>query len=234
MTKRSGAMIIVPLIGVCALVRCSGGGDTTPDASSDASLDTSSDVAKADASPDSSATDSGGDSSTDAGCPSSWTEAPTVPTALDIPDGGTAVLIHAAGVGTQDYTCEVVSVDGGSTYQWVFVGPEAELRDCNGNVVGHHFASDAGASAPEWMTIDNAYVIGAKYAAYTPDGGAASVPWLLVQATSTGGTGLIASTQWVHRLNTDGGVAPASVCDSNEAGTTQKVNYTADYYFYGP
>ncbi|HSQ61754.1 MAG TPA: DUF3455 domain-containing protein [Polyangiaceae bacterium] len=231
------AAVVASSVGVSLLAQaCSGGGDN-PDASSDASQDVTSnpDSSK----PDSSTTDSGGGDASggdasDAGCPSSWTAAPTVPPALAIPDGGTTVIIHAAGVGTQDYTCEQVTTDAGSSYKWVFVGPEAELRDCNANVIGHHFASDGGAAAPEWMTIDNAYIIGAKSAAYTPDGGASSVPWLLLQTTSSGGTGPITATEWVHRLDTDGGVAPTSTCDSQSSGTTQKVGYTADYYFYGP
>ena len=227
------AAVVASSVGVSLLAQaCIGGGDN-PDASSDASQDVTS-APDSSSKPDSSTTDSGGGDASDAGCPSSWTATPTVPTALAIPDGGTTVLIHAAGVGTQDYTCEQVTTDAGSSYQWVFVGPEAELRDCNATVIGHHFASDGGAGAPEWMTVDNAYIIGKKSAAYTPDGGASSVPWLLLQTTSSGGTGPITSTEWVHRLDTDGGIAPTATCDSNNAGTTQKVGYTADYYFYGP
>jgi hypothetical protein len=232
MNKRGlRAALAASSAGVLLLAQaCSGGNDTTPDASSDASGDVTSnpDSSKA----DSSTSDSGGDDASDAGCPSSWTATPAVPAALDIPDGGTTVLVHAAASGTQNYTCEQVTTDAGSAYAWIFVGPEADLHDCNANLIGHHFATDGG--APEWMTIDSAYVVGKKYAAFTPDGGASSVPWLLVQAASTGGTGAIANAEWVHRLNTDGGITPTSTCDSSNSGTTEKVGYTADYYFYGP
>ena len=231
------ATIVASSAGVLVLAQaCSDGNNTTPDASTDASQDvtnTPDSSVNDSGNTDSGNTDSGGGDASDGGCPGSWTAAPTnVPTPLIIPDGGgTVVLIHAAATGTQDYTCEQTDA---SAYSWVFVGPEADLHDCNANVIGHHFASDGGPTAPEWMTIDNSYVIGAKNVGYTPDGGASSVAWLLLHATDAGGTGTIASTHWIHRLNTDGGITPATTCDSNNAGNTEKVGYSADYYFYGP
>jgi hypothetical protein len=99
--------------------------------------------------------------------------------------------------------------------------------------VGHHFASDAGASAPEWQTLDGTYVVGHKVAAFTPDAGPPSVPWLLLQATGHGGSGTLAQTGYVQRVDTDGGVAPSAACDPSHVGTTQKVPYAADYFFYG-
>jgi hypothetical protein len=168
----------------------------------------------------------------DAACPSSWTVAPVTDPSIAVPDGGGGVLLHASAIGTQDYTCQQTA-DAGGVYAWVFTGPEAELHDCHNGLIGHHFASDGGPAAPEWMTLDNAYVIGAKKAAFTPDGGATSIPWLLIQETATGGMGPITKTQFINRLTTDGGVAPSAVCDMNSVGTSQKVAYTADYYFYG-
>jgi hypothetical protein len=213
-----------------------------PDAPSDATQGPdSSDAGQHDSAPDSpdTGTDGGTDGGDAASCPSSWLVAPTV-SALALPDGGT-VIFHAAAAGTQNYTCTGTFIDAGTdggdageTFTWTFVGPQANLNDCNATLVGHHFASEAGAAAPEWMTIDSAYVIGHKLAAYTPDGGSGSVPWLLLQATSTGGSGTLAQTTFVQRLDTDGGVAPASGCDTSTLGTMQQVPYTADYYFFGP
>ena len=168
----------------------------------------------------------------DGACPGSWTVAPVVDPSIQVPDGGGGVLLHASAIGTQDYTCQQTA-DAGGVSAWVFVGPEADLHDCHDTKIGQHFASEAGAAAPEWMTIDNAFVIGAKKAAFTPDGGASSIPWLLIQETATGGSGPITKTHWINRLTTDGGVAPTGVCDTNNVGTAQKVGYTADYYFYG-
>jgi hypothetical protein len=168
------------------------------------------------------------------GCPASWMVAPSVDPSITVPADGGAVLLHTAASGTQNYTC--TQIDAGS-FTWSFVGPEAELRDCNASLVGHHFASDAGATAPEWQTIDGTYVIGKRVAPpFVPDGGAMSVPWLLLQGTSHGGTGTLSRAGYIQRLFTDGGVAPSTACDQTVAGgaqASQKVPYVADYYFFG-
>jgi hypothetical protein len=173
---------------------------------------------------DSTAPDGGG---FDASCPASWTQAPVVASVIEVPLDGGGVLMHAAGAGTQNYACTIT--DAGTA--WTLTGPSATLSDCNGTLVGHHFASEAGANYPEWETIDGTYVIGDKIGKFTPDGGAGSVPWLLVQEVSTGGTGTLSQAAYVQRLFTDGGVAPGPGCD---AGDTLQVPYGADYYFYGP
>jgi hypothetical protein len=179
----------------------------------------------------------------DASCPSSWSVAPDTVPLIAVPDGGGGVLLHATGAGTQDYTCTGTAtdagIDGGDAglaYAWVFVGPEAVLSDCNTAPIGHHFASEAGASQPEWMTAnDNSYVIAKKVnAGYSPDGGAA-IPWLLLQALSNSDGGTLGQVTYVQRLNTTAGLSPPnSSCDDATVGTTQKVGYTADYYFFGP
>jgi hypothetical protein len=98
--------------------------------------------------------------------------------------------------------------------------------------MGQHFASDAGATAPEWQGTNGDFVIGHKVVAYAPD--KTAVPWLLLAADKSGGTGPLASTKYVQRVSTTGGVAPSAPCDANTAGITQKVPYSADYYFFGP
>jgi hypothetical protein len=244
------------VLGGCSSTSSGGNGETNGDASNDTSTTTpdsaSPEETGTDAHPDTgtpsdagtdSPTEGGGDGGSDAAdgslsCPSSWMVAPGVPAALALPDGG-VVILHAAGAGTQNYACTAFVVDGGSgeagaTGTWTLTGPTATLSDCNSVVIGHHFASEAGASAPEWMeTVDGTYVIGHKVAAFAPDGGPpGSVPWLLLQATSHGGTGTLSNTTYIQRLNTDGGAAPPS-CDPGDASTLQ-VPYSADYYFFGP
>jgi hypothetical protein len=181
------------------------------------------------------------DGGADGTCPAAWSMAPTVAPSIT-PDSGTVVL-HALGNGTQNYACIGTPIDGGAdagdagaTFAWTLVTPNATLTDCNGAIIGHHFASDAGATAPEWLEVDNSYIIGHKIAAYTPDGGSGSIPWLLLQATGHDGTdaGVLSNVTYVQRLDTDGGLAPATGCDFDSSGTTTNVGYQADYYFFGP
>jgi hypothetical protein len=116
----------------------------------------------------------------------------------------------------------------------VFVAPEANLNDCSGRLLVHHFASDGGPGFPEWQTADGTYVVGQKVSSMTPDGGAASVPWLLIKGLSHGGTGPLSRVTYIQRLNTEGGVTPRDPCQAAENfGATKKVPYEADYYFYG-
>jgi Protein of unknown function (DUF3455) len=206
--------------------------DGASDAAADSATTDGGDAGVADAAPDAPVGD--------ATCPT-----PALPSddpfTIEVGDAGdasaTTVLLHAVGAGTQDYTCEVSTLDSGPPYAWTFVGPAAALSDCNGAVLAQHFASEAGAGNPEWLANDGTYVIGQKSMAYTPDGGSGSVPWLWLTAVTTGGgdAGLLTGTQYIERLNTDGGMAPsAATCTADAGGVTEKVPYTADYYFIAP
>ena len=177
-------------------------------------------------------------------CTGAWLVAPDL-AGLVLPDGGPeagVVLMHALGTGTQDYACIGTPIDGGAdagdagaNFVWTLVTPDAVLTDCNGTNVGHHFASEAGATAPEWLSIDDSYVIGKKLVGVTPDGGSGSVPWLIIGATSHGGdSGVLSNVTYVERLDTDGGVAPATGCDFAHSDAGVNIGYTADYYFFGP
>src|SRR5271154_4037649 len=96
--------------------------------------------------------DAGGAESGDGACPGDWLDTTGLYSGV-VPEAGVAIL-HAAGAGTQNYACETGALtDGGPTYTWTFVGPEATLDDCHATLIGHHFASDAGAAAPEWQTL---------------------------------------------------------------------------------
>jgi len=64
-----------------------------------------------------------------------------------------------------------------------------------------------------------------------------AVPWLLLQTVGTqegptGGTTL-SQTTFIQRVNTRGGVAPATGCDDlPDVGHKAFVPYTADYFFF--
>jgi hypothetical protein len=166
-------------------------------------------------------------------CPAAWLEAPAVDPSIAVPAGNARLVLHASAAGSQNYTCAAAPSDGGAaSYAWSFSGPEAALSDCHGAVLGRHFASDAGPTAPEWQTPDGAYVIGHKTAAFAPGGGA--VPWLLLGVDGHGGAGPVTEARYVQRVNTSGGVAPGSPCGAGNVGAVEKVPYSADYYFYAP
>ncbi len=166
-------------------------------------------------------------------CPAAWLALPS-----DDPfkvDGGT-VILHTSAAGTQDYECKVVLADG-ARYAWTFRGPEAELSDCNGAIVGKHFASDAGPALPEWRTNDGTGVVGQKVSAYTPAGGSGSIPWLLLRVLPTvgGDAGSLTRARYIERVHTDGGNAPTvASCNSANQDVTRKIPYTAEYYFLAP
>lgn len=226
--KRARTVVVCAAsLGLLLAQACSGDDSNQADAGPDSAADATPDVSRQDGSNDA-AEDV---APSDGGCPSSWTATPTASPAL-VPDGGGVVQVHGAASGTQDYTCEATTDDAGATtYAWTFIGPEATLVDCAQNVIAHHFANDAGAA--EWQATDQSYVVAKKVAAFTPDGGAGSIPWLLLQAVSTSGTGTLGATTYVQRLATDGGAAPSATCDSQSVGVTSKTPYAADYYFYG-
>ncbi len=72
--------------------------------------------------------------------------------------------------------------------------------------VGIHFRG------PTFESFDGSNVVGALEASVpAPTPGA--VPWLLLAAVSNQGDGVLGQVDFVHRLETRGGVAPAGACD---------------------
>lgn len=94
--------------------------------------------------------------------------------------------------------------------------------------IDHSFVTPA-AGPPQWIAPDGSAVRG-TLVTRTPNG-EGNIPELVLDATQSGeGSGLLAHTTQILRLNTEGGVAPAGSC---EAGATVKVPYGADYLFLG-
>lgn len=151
---------------------------------------------------------------------------PSVPGDIKVPAGNVPFLAGHA-TGTQNYTCQPSSTG----YAWTLTGPSATLV-ADGKQIITHFAVPAG---PAWKAIDGSSVVGARVAGVAAP--TAAIPWLLLSAKSTttpsgpGGIRLMVTT-YIQRVNTTGGLAPASGCDESTAGTVAKVPYTADYYFY--
>jgi hypothetical protein len=152
---------------------------------------------------------------------------PSVPPALQVPAGNRAHLVGHA-TGTQNYACTA----GTTANVWTFTGPQATLYGDNGHQIATHFAVPGSTPpVPEWQATDGSTVVGHKLAAATVD--PTAIPWLLLSAasTSTGPDGgdRLAATTYIQRVNTTGGLAPATACT---VGDTATVPYTADYYFF--
>ncbi len=59
-----------------------------------------------------------------------------------------------------------------------------------------------------------------------------AIPWLLLSAKSVGTEGAFSKVTSIQRVNTAGGTAPQDGCSRESAGTTTRVAYSADYYFF--
>jgi Protein of unknown function (DUF3455) len=132
-----------------------------------------------------------------------------------------AMTVGARGV--QVYECRT-GKDGGG-HEWVFVAPDADLLDAHGKTIGRHGAG------PSWQAVDGSRVVGTvKARADAPASG--SIPWLLLTTKSSGPAGAFSNVSSIQRVNTVGGIAPATPCTAQVNGTPARVPYTADYRLY--
>lgn len=131
-----------------------------------------------------------------------------------------AMVVHAKG--EQIYECREKKDQAGA-YDWAFIAPQAELLDGNGKPIGKHYAG------PSWEAADGSKIVGSlKQRVDAPVSGA--IPWLLLDAKSTGKEGAFTKFTSVQRVATVGGVAPSIGCAL--AGLRAEIPYTADYYFF--
>jgi hypothetical protein len=148
---------------------------------------------------------------------------PTLPTPLcdklQVPEGN-QVAFHVYAVGVQIYRWN------GSA--WVFVAPAATLYADAGyhGKVGTHYLTPG--QGPTWESNSGSKVIGMRLAACTPD--TTAIPWLRLGAMGTQGPGVLDGATFVQRVNTVGGIAPAT--PGTAVGQEADVPYTAEYYFY--
>jgi hypothetical protein len=149
--------------------------------------------------------------------------AAAIPQKLKAPDTQTLALAVKA-TGVQIYSCSASKTDP-ARFEWVFKAPEADLFDSAGKKVGSHYAG------PTWESTDGSKVVGELKAKDDgPD--PAAIPWLLLSAKSTSGTGVFTRTLSIQRLHTVGGKAPAGGCDQANAGKEARIAYKATYAFF--
>lgn len=145
-----------------------------------------------------------------------------VPASLHVPEGQTLFLVAEAS-GVQIYQCTQKGDGGG--FEWAFKSPEATLTSPEGKPLGKHYAG------PTWEANDGSTVVGAVKER-DPGPTPSAIPWLLLTAKTTSGSGTFATTKSIQRLATVGGVTPHDPCAAANLNQMARVPYTARYYFY--
>jgi len=159
-----------------------------------------------------------------AGCATSQVGTiPAVPESLRTPPGE-GLSLETQATGAQIYECNASGAEP-ARFEWIFKAPEADLFDRAGNKIGKHYAG------PTWESNDGSKVVGeVKARDNGPD--PTAIPWLLLSAKSTSGTGVFSQTKSIQRVRTVGGRAPTEACGQAQAGKVIRVSYKATYYFY--
>jgi len=132
------------------------------------------------------------------------------------PDSGEEVGFHAYAIGVQIYRWNGAS--------WELIAPSASLfaDESYHGKVGTHYAG------PTWASNSGSTVVGRRTGDCTPD--ASAIPWLKLEARSTDGPGVFNNVKHIQRVNTTGGLKPAT--PGTTVGDERRIPYTAEYYFY--
>lgn len=139
---------------------------------------------------------------------------------IKVPDGQAPVLKLAAR-GVQVFRCEA----RGNESQWMFRVPEADLLDDAGKVVGRHGANFS------FEHTDGSRLLG-KVVSYDEAPSRSDLRWLLL-STTTFGKGALDGVTYVQRVNTRGGMPPAS-CEAKQRNQLLRVDFSSDFIFYRP
>ncbi|MBQ1761606.1 MAG: DUF3455 domain-containing protein [Aquincola sp.] len=145
-----------------------------------------------------------------------------LPDAVKVP-AGHRVAMETVGVGEITYECRAKTT--GTGHEWVFVGPQADLNNRMGAKVGSYYGPPA-----TWAANDGSRITGTQVAVAPAMAG--SIPLQLVKANPATGMGAMNGIAYIQRVATQGGVAPASVCDGAALGRKQVVKYQADYIYW--
>ena len=147
----------------------------------------------------------------------------SLPEPVRVP-AGQKVMMSTTGVGEITYECREKK-DTAGAHEWAFVGPVATLYSADRKTVGKYYAG------PTWEANDGSKVTGKQLAVSPATPG--SIPLQLVKTDAAMGSGAMTGVSYIQRLNTKGGVAPATTCDAMGKGKREVVAYEADYVFYG-
>jgi hypothetical protein len=137
---------------------------------------------------------------------------------IKVPNDREAVLKLTAR-GAQVFRCEKRDTQG----VWIFRQPDGELLDGAGKVVGRHGANFS------FEHVDGSRLL-STIAAHDDAPKPTDLRWLLM-TTKSFGKGAFEGVTHVQRVNTSGGMPPAT-CDVAHAGRVLRIDFTADFVFY--
>jgi len=173
---------------------------------------------------------------------------PSVPADLQVPPGNEVFLIGHA-VGTQNYVCAPCDsskpgCEAGVAF--TLFTPQATLFNDHGKQLTTHFFSsnpfENNLVRATWQHSQDTSRVWAKGIGTSADPAfvrQSAVAWLLLQVKDVGalagptGGNKLTGTTFIQRVNTFGGLAPATGCAKPEdIGNKAFMTYTADYVFY--
>lgn len=158
--------------------------------------------------------------------PASTFSQATLPAPVQVP-AGHKVAWETVGSGDITYECRDKANAPGLT-EWVFVGPEAVLKDRAGKSVGRYYGPPA-----TWEANDGSKLTATQLA--VAPSGAGNLPYQLVKANPAMGSGDLVGVSYIQRVALQGGVAPADKpCTTATKGQKTMVKYQADYIFWKP
>ncbi|WP_021027180.1 DUF3455 domain-containing protein [Comamonas sp. B-9] len=150
----------------------------------------------------------------------------SLPATIQVP-AGHKVAWETVGSGDITYECRDKANAAGQT-EWVFVGPDAVLKDRAGKSVGRYYGPPA-----TWEANDGSKLTATQLA--VAPAGAGNLPYQLVKANPATGSGALVGVSHIQRVALKGGVAPADKpCTPAQKGQKTVVQYQADYIFWKP
>lgn len=158
--------------------------------------------------------------------PASTFSQAALPAPIQVP-AGHKVAWETVGSGDITYECRDKANAPGQT-EWVFVGPDAVLKDRAGKSIGRYYGPPA-----TWEANDGSKLTATQIA--VAPSGPGNLPYQLVKANPAMGAGALVGVSYIQRVALQGGLAPVDQpCTSTTKGQKTMVKYQADYIFWKP
>ena len=165
---------------------------------------------------------------------------PEIPANLAV-EHGNAPYLQTRAYGTQNYVC----VPAATGVAWKLFGPQATLYPPSAPIqIATHFLSpnpdEQGTPRATWQHSSDGSAVWARMIQTSSDSNfvaPGAIAWLLLEVVGRAegpiGGAVLERTTFIHRVNTEGGVAPSAGCNTvSQIGATALVPYSTDYIFY--